>query len=291
MTNEKIWTIKRLLEWARIYLSEKGIPDARLNAELMLCATLNYKNRLDLYLHFDKPLTQTELDKFKELLKRRLNREPIQYILGETEFMGLKFKVDRRVLIPRPETELLVESVIDICNKFKKTVRILDIGTGSGNISVSLAKFIEDVKITAIDSSKNALEVARYNITRHNVAEKVELKFLNIFDSVPEDQIFDVIVSNPPYVCKNDYGSLAEEIKHYEPKYAITDKSNGLSFHRRIAEVSRKLFKDFGWLFLEIAYNQKSDIEIILTKLGYFQIEFIRDYGGIDRVVKAKWAG
>lgn len=291
MISEKIWTIKRLLEWTTKYLSEKGISDSRLNAELLLCHTLKYKNRIDLYLHFDKPLRQSELDTFKTFLKRRLSGEPIQYIVGETEFMGIKFKVDQRVLIPRPETELLVESVIDLCKKYKKSqIKILEIGTGCGNISISIAKLFPDSEIVAIESSKLALEVADLNIRNHGLSDKIKLVFMNIFDDVPKYKNFDIIVSNPPYVSIDEYQILSDEIKNYEPKIALTDGKDGLSYHRRIADIGRSLLNEIGWLFLEIAYNQKNAVVEILENLKYFNIEVFKDLSGNDRVVKAKWS-
>ncbi len=291
MISEKIWTIKRLLEWATSYLNEKGIDDSRLNAELLLCHALKYQNRIDLYLHFDKPLRQSELDIFKVFLKRRLTGEPVQYIIGETEFMGFKFKVDSRVLIPRPETELLVESVLKLLKKIKKPgLKILEIGTGCGNISISIAKLFPDLEITAIDSSKSALEVAELNIKNHGLSQNIKLMFINIFDDVPKLRNFDIIVSNPPYISIDEYQILSDEIKNFEPKIALTDGKDGLSYHYRIADIGRSLLNEIGWLFLEIGYDQKEEVVNILEKFGYFDVEVMQDYGGNDRIVKAKWS-
>lgn len=291
MTNEKIWTIKKLLDWSANYLSEKGFSDSRLNAEILLCHALKYKNRIDLYLHFDKPLRQSELDIYKALLKRRLNHEPIQYIVGEAEFMGLRFKVDRRVLIPRPETEILVESIIDFYRKYNKLkLKVLDIGTGCANIAISIAKMCTNAEIVAIDASKSALEVAEENIKNHNLSNKIKLKFLNIFDDVSDLKNFDVVVSNPPYVSKNEFTYLSEEIKNYEPLIALTDEADGLSYFRRIADISRFVLNTTGWLFFEIAYNQKKMVTGILEEYGYFNIEVFKDLSGYDRVIKARWS-
>ncbi len=290
MSNENTWTVKKLLDWSANYLNEKGFDDSRLNAELLICHTLNYKNRIDLYLHHDKPLREAELKSFKTLFKRRLNREPLQYIIGEAEFMGLKFKVDKRVLIPRPETEMLVEAVIETSKNYPKRLDILDIGVGSGNIAVSLAKFIPVANVTGIDASRPAIEVAKTNVEANGVSDRIDLKQLNVFDDVSGLAKYDVIVSNPPYISRNEFLGIQEEIRMYEPHSATTDDSDGLTYHRRIADVARSIFKENGWLFLEIAYNQSAEVTKICSELGYFKIETIRDYGDNDRVIKARWS-
>lgn len=290
MESDKVWTIKRLLDWSASYLQEKGFDDARLNVELLICHTLKYKNRIDLYLHHDKPLLETELNSFKELFKRRLNREPLQYIIGEAEFMGLRFKVDKRVLIPRPETEILVEAVIETCKNYPDKIDILDIGVGSGNLTVSLSKFIPVAIVTAIDASRPAIEVAKTNVAANGVSDRIDLKQLNIFDDVSILPRFDIVVSNPPYISRNEFLGIQEEIRLYEPHSATTDNSDGLTYHRRIADVARSLFKENGWLFLEIAYNQSAEVTKICSDFGYHKIETIRDYGGNDRVIKARWS-
>lgn len=289
MSSENIWTIKKLLDWSTGYLQEKSFDDARLNAELLICHTLNYKNRVDLYLHHDKPLRQEELDAFKELFKRRLNREPLQYIIGETDFMGLKFYVDRRVLIPRQETEILVEQVINNCRNSDGQIDLLDIGVGSGNIAVSLAKFIGNAFITAIDVSVDALEVAKLNIEKNNVSGRVELINHDIFSSLLLNKKFDVVVSNPPYISQNEFMQVGEDVGKYEPRLATTDNADGLTYYRRIADVSRSLLKNDGKIFVEIAYNQNEDVTRIFAEMGYTNLEEIKDYGGNPRVVKAEW--
>lgn len=290
MESDKIWTIKRLLDWSANYLHEKGFDDPRLNVELLICHALKYKNRIDLYLHHDKPLSESELNAFKDLIKRRLNREPLQYIIGEAEFMGLKFYVDKRVLIPRPETEILVEAVIATCKNYKDKIDILDIGVGSGNVTVCLAKFITAAYVTGIDASRPAIEVAKTNVAANDISDRIDLKQLNIFDDVSTLPPFDIIVSNPPYISRAEYLGIQEEIRLFEPHSATTDDSDGLTYHRRIADVARSLFKENGWLFLEIAYNQKAEVTKICSDFGYYKIEAIKDYGDNNRVIKARWS-
>jgi len=286
--SEKIWTITELIGWSSAYLKEKGFEDARLNAELLLCHTLNYK-RIDLYTKFDKPLTNTELALYKSYFKRRLDHEPLQYIIGEARFMGLKFKVDKRVLIPRQETEILVEQVINKCRNFEGQINILDIGVGSGNIAVSLAKFIENALVTAIDISTGALEVAKLNIENNNVSDRVELINHDIFDKLNLNKKFDIVVSNPPYISKQEFKEVSADVSRYEPRLATTDGCDGLTYYRRIADVSRSILNNIGNVFVEIAYNQNEDVTRIFSEMGYVNLETVKDYSGNHRVVKAEW--
>lgn len=195
--DERIWTILSLINWGAEYLREKGFEDSRLNIELLLCSVLGCK-RIDLYTRFDKPLNQGELGKFKALLKRRLRHEPLQYILGETEFMSLRFFVDRNVLIPRPETEVLVEQIIKTCKAdFQDFSRVsmIDIGTGSGNIAISVAKFVENVECVGIDVSDEVLAVATKNAEFHQVSGRVEFLRLDVFDDLGKklNREFDIV--------------------------------------------------------------------------------------------------
>lgn len=286
--SEKIWTITELIGWSSAYLKEKGFEDARLNAELLLCHTLNYK-RIDLYTKFDKPLTKTELALYKSYFKRRLDHEPLQYIIGEAKFMGLKFKVDKRVLIPRQETEILVEQVINKCRNFEGQINILDIGVGSGNIAVSLAKFIENALVTAIDISTGALEVAKLNIENNNVSDRVELINHDIFDKLNLNKKFDIVVSNLPYISKQEFKEVSADVSRYEPRLATTDGCDGLTYYRRIADVSRSILNNIGNVFVEIAYNQNEDVTRIFSEMGYVNLETVKDYSGNHRVVKAEW--
>lgn len=290
MESNKVWTIKRLIDWSANYLQGKGFDDARLNVELLICHILNYKNRIDLYLYYDKPLSESELNSFKDLFKRRLKHEPLQYIIGETEFMGLKFYVDKRVLIPRQETEVLVEETIKLSRTFEGNINILDIGVGSGNIAVSLAKFIDKASVTGIDVSEDALDVAKLNVERYSLNDKVKLLHQNIFNEMKLDIKFDVIVSNPPYISSDEMKEVQQEVSNYEPSIATTDNKDGLTYYKRILEIGKLLLKDSGWLLVEIAYNQKVDVTKIYSDFGYSKIETIKDYGNNDRIVKAKWS-
>ena len=290
-SEKKIWTVLSLLQWGTDYLKEKDIESPRITIELLLAHALHCK-KIDLYTGFDKPLSQSELTEFKMGLKRRLAHEPVQYIIGETEFMGLSFIVDRRVLIPRPETEVLAEQAIELTQKIahQSAIFVLDIGTGCGNIAVSIAKLVQRATVIATDVSREALEAAQINVGRHGVGDRVRLLEHDIFGSVDElaRTPFDLILSNPPYVSKEEALTLRPEILQYEPKPAVVEGGDGLSFYRRIGETSKRLVKNEGWVLVETAYNQGPLVRSILSSAGLQNVQLIKDYDGNDRVVKAQ---
>ena len=281
------WSIHKLIERSAAYLEDKGIDEARLNCELLLCHVLNC-GRIDLYIRFDAILQSEELAKFKSLLKRRLMHEPLQYIIGTTDFMGLRFKVDSRVLIPRPETELLVEQVIAYAEtKSYPDLKILDIGTGSGCIAVSLAKLIKNSKVDAIDCSTQALDAALENIKAHNLEDRISLIHSDILKDNVTGNRYDIVASNPPYISLDEFEKLQPEIKDHEPSFANTDYADGLTFYKVIAEKGKQLLKIGGCVFTETAFDQNAEVVRIFREAGYENIETFRDYSGIDRVVKA----
>lgn len=264
-TEIKNWRIIDIINWGTQYFKLKGIDEARLTIELMLCHILKCK-RVDLYVNFEKPLTKSELENLKELIKRRLRREPLQYIIGKTEFMGLEFKLTPAVLIPRPETEILVERALETLKKEfadRKTPKVLDIGTGSGNIAISLAKFLGDkITVIGIDISKEAIELAKENAQLNGV-KNVEFIQLDLFDQKLINEFkkqFDLIVSNPPYIAVDEIENLQDEIKKFEPRHAITDGANGLSFYKRIAKIGKELINETGFILVEIAYGQAENV-------------------------------
>jgi release factor glutamine methyltransferase len=283
------WTILSLIEWGSTYLADKGFVSPRLNVELLLAHTLQCE-RIHLYTNFDKPPTQEELTVFTSYLQRRAHHEPLDYILGESEFMGLKFFVNNNVLIPRPETEVLVEQVIHHCRQDSSRVfRMVDIGTGSGNIAVSVAKFLSNVEIDALDIDEKALDVARNNAQRNEVARKINFLQMNILnDPLDCHTIYDIIVSNPPYISRAEFSTLEPEVREFEPRIATTDEADGLVFFQRIAEVGERLLKNGGWVFVEIGYNQSESVSKIFLNSGYHNIELVPDFNRIPRVMKAK---
>ena len=277
-------TVLETINKSTEYLAKKGIDSARTNAELLLADILHCK-RLDLYLMYDRPLTEDELAKFREHLKRRGTFEPVQYIIGSVEFYGLKLKVSSSVLIPRPETEILVETIINSA-KMQEGLNILDIGTGSGNISIALATHLLNDRITGIDVSEDAITIARENVIEHKLNERIKLIRGDIFDmNLSEISTYDIIVSNPPYVSKKEYSGVQEEIKHYEPEIAVTDFSSGLKFYERIITLSSKLLNTPGKLFFELGQGQSEKVKDLLIKNSFKEVSVIKDYQNIDRVI------
>ena len=276
-------TVLESLTLSTDFLEKKGIESPRLNAELLLAEILECK-RLDLYLKFDQPLKENEVDKYREWISRRGKFEPLQYITGKVEFYGLQFKVTRDVLIPRPETEILVEEIIKFC-KGKTGLKILDIGTGSGNIPISLAKNLNGVQITTIDVSADAIEVAKENAVLNGIESEIKFLVSDLNHFNTEAGLFDIVVSNPPYISAEEYPTLQKEITEYEPAIALTDSNDGLDYYRAIAKKSKSLLKSGGNIFLEIGQGQKEDVEKILSGNNFINIQFIKDYQQIDRIV------
>jgi release factor glutamine methyltransferase len=287
-----VWTILSLLHWSTEHLQKKGFDSARLQIELLLSHALRM-NRVQLYTNFEKPVSPEELASYKQLLQRKLKNEPVQYILGETEFYGMKFFVDKRVLIPRPETELLVEEVVTLSKSFseRNVPTILDIGTGSGNISIILAKHIPQATIVAVDCSQDALDVAHKNAEYHSLGSRIHFFEQNIFHSMNDTPLqqyaFDIVVSNPPYIALAEYSTLQAEVRDYEPTIATSDGADGYSFYYRIAEMGKELRKEQKIIAVEIAYNQSQKVQKIFIAAGYHILAVKKDYAGNDRIIIA----
>ncbi len=281
-------TVLQAIQLSTKYLEEKEVKEARLNAELLLADILKMK-RLELYLSYEKPLSEKEKSKYREYLKRRGEHEPLQYVLGYTEFYGNKFIVNPAVLIPRPETELLVEKIATE-NLSPDLIRILDIGTGSGNIAISLKKELPTAEVTAVDNSEDALKVAALNCKNILGPEFVDFQQVDVFDENFADRFsdYDIVVSNPPYVSIDEFNSLDSEVKNFEPKSAVTDNNDGYKFYRRIAELANLLLVPKGKLYLEIGHSEKEGIVDLLRENGLENIEVTKDLSGIDRIIKAE---
>jgi release factor glutamine methyltransferase len=290
----RVWTIRELMKSAIEHFQRKGFEEARLNVELLLAHALEIQ-RIQLYLHFDKPLTQEELKKFRILYERRLKHEPVQYIIGTASFMGLKFSVDPRVLIPRPETETLVEQAMLFCQKFtvEQPIHILEIGTGSGNIAISIAKFIKHANVTTIDISREALIVAENNARHHSVESKIQFACTDIFNRQEKllKSQYDLLISNPPYVPKDEWEQLQKEIRDYEPPYAVTDGKDGYNFYHRIANIIPEILNPNGGVILEVGFGQSEKVVKVLKRAGIGQLQIIRDLQGIPRVVSGALMG
>jgi len=277
-------TVLDVLNKSNDYLNKKGIESPRMNAELLLADILKCK-RLELYLMYDRPLTEKELTEYREYLKRRSTFEPAQYIIGTVEFYGLEFKVSPAVLIPRPETEILVEAVINSVNK-EDELRIMDIGSGSGNISIAIAVNLPNAFVTGIEISESAIKVAEENLKKYDLNKRVSFLNYDIL-SVNRDELsdYDIIVSNPPYVSKADYGKVQKEILNYEPDIAVTDFDDGYKFYREIISLSAQILKPNGKIFLEIAQGQSKKISEFMKENNFKEISIVQDYQKIDRVI------
>ncbi len=280
-------TILEAINSAAEYLDKKNVKSARLNAELLLAHVLNCK-RMQLYLSYDSPLKKDEIDLYRELLLRRSKYEPLQYILGKVEFFGIELKVNSSVLIPRPETELLVEEIIHSISK-EKEINILEVGCGCGNIAIALASNISNSKITAIDVSESAILLSEENAEMNGVLNKITFLKQDIFNALPKNLgDYDLIVSNPPYVSLEDFNNLEPELRLYEPQIALTDGLDGLTFYKRISEQSKFLLKQKGKIFFEIGIGQSDDVNKILVDSGFDNIKIKKDYSGIDRIISGE---
>ena len=283
------WTILNILQWTTNYFQEKGVQSPRLTAEILLAHTLQ-KDRMYLYVHHDQPLEAAERSHFKILIKQRVQGTPTQYLTGKQEFWSMEFQVTPEVLIPRPETEHLVEAAIKLSAQFPQPT-IVDIGTGSGVIAVSLKKELPHAEVYASDISEAALAIAKRNASQllngenHIIFRQGDL--LQPFSGTT----FDLIVSNPPYCSAEEYSTLAREVKNHEPRITLYAGEHGLDvYHRLIAEAHSYLKPD-GYVLVEIGYGQKDAVVGIFQRHGFVIKDVIKDYAGIDRVVVARWHG
>lgn len=274
-------TILETLKLATEYLEKHKIENPRLNAELLLAEILKCK-RLELYTNFDKPLKEDELEKFREYLRRRSRGEPLQYITGKVNFFGYEFIVTPDVLIPRPETELLVEEVIQSFDN-NLPLKILDICSGSGNIGIVLAKFFKNSIVHCIDVSDKAIEVGKLN-SQQLKTENVVFQKLDILNDVPLEKDFDVIVSNPPYISVEKKESLQDEVKLYEPHIALFVDEE-LKFYRRILKIAKEILKLDGKIFFEIDHHIADDVYELMLQNGFTEIVIKKDFSNLNRII------
>jgi release factor glutamine methyltransferase len=280
---EDNWTILRVLQWTTQYFSGKGIAQARANAEVLLAHALGTE-RIQLYLNYDRPLSPAELARYREMIRRRAAFEPTQYIVGTQEFWSLEFEVSPAVLIPRPETEVLVQRALEILGDDHALV--LDLGTGSGAIPVALAHERSTIRVIATDRSFEALVVAKRNAARNDVSSRVHFVLADLFEGLSVRRPFDLIVSNPPYVSEPEFSGLAPEISRYEPTSALRGGGElGLDLIRKICEQFQDYLKPGGSLLVEIGRGQAEILERDLESGFSGQFSFIPDYSGIKRVL------
>ncbi len=259
-----------------------------LDSELMAAKALG-KDRLYVIIHMDDELEEELADKIQAMVEERKSGRPLQYITGHQEFMGLDFYVSEGVLIPRPDTEVLVEKVLEIAKEFESP-RILDIGCGSGAISVSLAKYVESSRVWSVDISKRALEIGKRNAESNGVEDRIEFLESDLFQKFEgEDIEFEIIVSNPPYIRRDDIQELHVQVKDYEPKGALDGGVDGLDFYRKIVNQGRKHLVSGGYMAFEVGHDQAADVALIMENSSSFEnISMYKDLPGIDRVVIGK---
>ncbi|MFH0729194.1 MAG: peptide chain release factor N(5)-glutamine methyltransferase [Pseudomonadota bacterium] len=284
------WTILNLLKWAVSYFASRDVEQARASAEILLAHALGLK-RIDLYLRYDQPLHPEELARFKTYIKRRVNSEPVAYITGEKEFWSMPFTVTPDVLIPRPDTECLVETALALIPATDNipSMRVLELGTGSGAIAVALASERRSARIFASDRSGPAIRIAQKNAGRHGLANKIHFFCSDWFLSIRSGVFFDMIVSNPPYIRRDGISGLQPEIVRYEPHDALDGGAHGVDALEAIICRSKAYLVPKGYLLLEIGYDQKASVvEIAQNAGGYEPVRFFRDYGGLDRVAQLR---
>lgn len=274
-----------LAQKAAQLLGDRGIENARLESELLLAHVLGIK-RLDLYLQFDRPLTEAQLEQFRQVVRRRLKREPLQYITGRAHFRSLSLAADGRALIPRPETEVLVSVVLDYIRAEGRALRLIDIGTGTGAIALSIAKEAPEVAVYATDVSPAAVALAGENAVANGLG--IELLTGSLFDAVPDAGRFDIVVSNPPYIAEGERESLQPEVRDWEPANALFGGSDGLDVVRALIAAAPARINERGLLALEIGSTQAPEVVTLIEASSSFEnIRVIRDLSDRERIVTA----
>ena len=284
--NDKIWTIGRILKWTEQYFKDKGIESPRLDAEVLLAHVLE-KQRIYLYVHFDEPLQPGELAAYREMIKKRVLRVPVAQILGEKEFMGLTFKVTADTLVPRPDTEILVQAAVDRLRAMagEEPLRFADIGTGSGAICLSVLHYLAGTVADTVDISPAARAVAEENAASLGLADRVTFHTGDLLQPLSGIS-FVAILSNPPYIPEADIAKLAPEVRLKEPHTALSGGQDGLDFYRRLAEEAPAMLVPGGFTAFEVGIHQAGDVADLLKANPLIdRTEILPDYAGIDRVV------
>lgn len=279
---KKTWRIIEIIKWGEEYFKIKGFENPKQEIEWLLCDLLQLK-RIDLYLKFEDIINKSKLKKLKSWIKRRIEREPLQYITGKVEFYGLKFISTPQALIPRPETERLVDITLNSLKKIPEP-KILEIGTGSGCVSIAVSNKKPRANILSLDISKNALELAEINAKSNN-CKNINFLEMDFLSEIPDDK-FDILISNPPYISQKEIKNIMPEVKNYEPRIALTDFEEGLNFYYRIAKVGRTLIPN-GIIILEVGLgNHPQKVFSLFKEAGFDQLELIKDYNNNERILK-----
>lgn len=289
------WTIGRLLNWTNDFLREKGAESPRLDAEVLLAHVRGCK-RIELYTAFEEPASDELRQRFRELVKQRAAGKPVAYLVGQREFFSLPFEVTPDVLIPRPETELLVVRALDLAKQVPLSerqdgIQLADIGTGSGILAVTFAKRVPTSYATAIDVSAAALAIARRNAARHGVANRIEFVEGDLFAALPVERRFDLVVSNPPYVTSAEMGTLAGDVRGYEPALALDGGAEGTDVIERLIAQAPQRLTQAGWLLIEISPTIVGRVEALLEAASNLERRPTqKDLAGLPRVVQAQRA-
>ncbi|MBF0448571.1 MAG: peptide chain release factor N(5)-glutamine methyltransferase [Magnetococcales bacterium] len=280
-----LWTVRRLIQWGSGWLEERGVEQSRFDVELLLARVLNL-SRMDLFLDMDRPLDQPELAAFKNLIIRRGKREPVAYILQQRGFWKRSFQVDPSVLIPRPETESLIESVLGLFPDRDNPPRnILDIGIGSGTILLTLLEEFPNAIGTGIDLSEAAIKVATRNRAAFNLEERASLMVGDLTGPLDRSARFDLIVSNPPYIATGVLATLQPEVVDREPRLALDGGTDGLNLYRRLIPEAVGFLDSPGWLVVEIGHDQGAEVSALFSRSGLEKVSVLPDYGQRDRLV------
>ena len=285
--NSEPWSIKRVLAWASDDFKRRGNKSGRLDAELLLGEALGL-DRIKLIVQAERPLTDDELSRYRALIKRRRASEPMAYILGRREFFALPMLVDRRVLIPRPDTEVLVETALDGTRERHLYGRMLDLCTGSGCVAIAFAKERPTWRITAVDLSPDAASVARENVLRAGVVHQLAVVEGDLFEPLAKDAVFELITANPPYIPSADIEGLDADVRDFEPRLALDGGSDGLQITRRLVSEALRYLTPGGLLALEGGFDQAPAVAALLAEHGFDEIKRRKDLAGIERVVSGR---
>lgn len=285
--SKQIWTIGRILKWTEQYFEQKGVESPRLDAEVLLSHLLD-KQRIYLYVHFDEPLQAEELAAYREMVKQRVNHVPVAYIIGEREFMGLTFKVTPDTLVPRPDTEILVQAAVERLKTLPAdAVRFADIGTGTGAVCLSVLHFLPAAEADTVDISPAARAVAEENAAALGLADRIVFHTGDLLAPIRENK-YAAILSNPPYIPEADIAGLAPEVRCKEPMTALAGGTDGLDFYRRLCADAPSMLVDGGFMAFEVGIHQAQDVAALAAANPLIaRTEISKDYAGIDRVVIA----
>jgi release factor glutamine methyltransferase len=291
MPQTEPWTVRRLLEWTTNYLQDHGVQAARLDAEVLLAHARGCE-RIALYTDFDGVADDRIRSTYRDLVRRRVEGTPVAYLVGRREFYSLSFRVTSDVLIPRPESEFVVITLVDLAKKNHdrdEALTIADVGTGSGNLAICAAREISEARITATDVSEAALTVARQNAADHGVTNRIDFLRCDLLDGVPADKRFDIIISNPPYVSEAELVELAPEVKGHEPHVALVAGTDGTAVIRRLIRQAAERLKPGGWLICEISPMIEANVNHLLAAAGQFErVSTVKDLAQLPRVIVAR---